>query len=90
MAFETFKQDDVAKMREAQATIVKAVMPMVERGVHPLLVVFAMARCLRVLLRKTTVEEQKQIRPALYAFIAGATEAPTPRANPLWTPDQPN
>jgi len=86
----TYQQADVEKMHEAQHLIVNTVMPLVDRGVHPLLIVFAMARCMRVLLRKMSVDDQKAVRPAIFHFIAGATEAPANArgGSALWTPDQ--
>lgn len=87
--FHTFKTLDVEKMGEAQRLITQALLPLLDNGVHPLILVFALARALRVILRKAPKHEQAEVRPVLFAYIAGSTQQPA-GGSTLWTPNQTN
>jgi hypothetical protein len=90
MALEEFRTADQEKMGEAQAVIVRALLPMLEVGVHPLILVFALVRATRVILRKTSKDEQAQVVPVLFAYLSGRTSPPATGGSALWTPDKTN
>lgn len=90
MALTEFRTEDQEKMGQAQAIIVQALLPMLHVGVHPLILVFALARALRVILRKTSKREQAEVLPVLFAYMRGDTQQPATGGSALWTPEQSN
>lgn len=84
--FTGFKQTDIEKMGEAQRVVTRALLPLLESGVHPLILVFALTRALRVILRKAPANDQAEVRPILFAYIEGRTQQPA-GGSALWTPD---
>ncbi len=69
--------DDVneAEMRKVQNAVVQTLLPFRERT-EPAIVVFALIRCARVLLRLYSRKTQGEILPAIVAYLEGKTTAP--------------
>lgn len=81
---QQFREEDAAQMRRVGKAVVDVLVPFLQGGTHPLLVVIALTRCLRVMLRKASKADQEEIRATLFAYIEGRTQAPG--ESMLWTP----
>lgn len=71
----SFRDDDAAQMRRVQRAIIQAVLPF-KANTEAALVVFALARCARTMLRLYPEKTQKWMRTLLIAFLEGKTEQP--------------
>lgn len=73
-------------MKEVEAVLTKAVMPFREK-IEAALIVFALVRMARVLVRVYPATVQKQLTPILIAYLQGSTKQPAgDPAALLWTP----
>lgn len=70
-----WRQEDEDLMKAVQKDLVDVLLKYTARA-HPLLIIYAMMRCIRTLLRKTTRAEQRQIVPVLTAFLEGKPAPP--------------
>lgn len=82
-----FDQADADQMKAVQRAITAAVMPYRE-NTEAALVIMALLRCARILLRLYPKKFQDQFTPVLTDFLENA-EAPPTRdgASPLWMPE---
>lgn len=71
----SFKDEDALAMKTVERAVVKTIMPYRER-IEAALVIFALMRCARVLLRLYPPNTQKWILPLVIAFLEGKSEAP--------------
>lgn len=81
---QRFKKVDEEQMNAVGKAIVAACVPFLQNGTNPMLVLLALIRCARVVLRKTSREDQKEILPVLNAYLEGRTQPPG--SGMLWTP----
>lgn len=83
----TFKLEDAAQMRGIEQTVAKALTPYRNGRTETLLVVFALLRIARILLRLYPKEIQDKVAPMLAAFLQGNNTMPgAEMPGPLWTP----
>lgn len=73
----SFKTEDFERMKEIERALVQTLLPYRNDGrTEAMLVVFALIRSARVLLRLYPAKTQKQLRPVITAFLEGKTSAP--------------
>lgn len=75
MALETFRQEDADQMKAIERVLVQAVLPYRE-STNPLLVVIALIRMARTVLRLAEKQDQKAIMPVLIGFLQGRVSPP--------------
>lgn len=80
----TWSPDDYAKMKLIERTIIDAILPLVQ-NINPLLALFALIRCARVMLRKGDDEAQAAMLPIIKAYLDGKVQQPG-APSLLWTP----
>jgi hypothetical protein len=86
---DTIQYDDAHHelMKTAERQVIDLMRGHIERGVPPLLLLFALLRVSRALLRLgTSKAERKQLAPVVSAYIRGDTREPGD-ASILWVPD---
>lgn len=88
MSQERYDEGDDRAMREVQKAIVDAILPHKDR-VPSWLICLALARVLRVILRKAPKPTQGTLLPTLFAYLRGDTQQPGDSPL-LWTPDRAN
>lgn len=76
--------EDYAKMKLIERAIIDTILPLVQ-NINPLLALFALVRCARVMLRKGDADAQKALLPVVQAYLAGKT-APPGEQSILWLP----
>lgn len=81
---ERWTPDDFARMKLIERAIIDTILPLVQ-NINPLLALFALIRCARVMLRKGDSDAQKALLPVLAAYLAGKT-APPGEQSILWLP----
>jgi hypothetical protein len=89
MSTEGYDDADDRRMREAQSAIVAALLPFTDNTPSWLLCL-AVARVLRVLIRKAPTTMQKDILQTLGAYLRGNLEPPAGASSAdslLWTPN---
>jgi len=87
MSEERYEESDDRTMRQVQGAIVQAIVPFTTL-VPSWLIALALARCLRVVLRKAPELTKAQLYPVLFAYLEGRTQPPgAGRSGLLWTPD---
>lgn len=86
MAEIKFDDETFRAMKEVEAVLTRAVMPFREKT-EAALVAFALIRMARVLVRVYPVKVQKDLLPAIMAYLQGSTIQPAgDSAALLWTP----
>ena len=76
---------DFGEMKEIERAMLAVLIPMVQNK-NPILAMFALIRCARVMLRKGAPEAQKVLLPVLFAYLEGKNAAPG-APSILWSPD---
>jgi hypothetical protein len=84
MSREKWDADDMAQMKKIERAIIDVVLPLIQ-GVDPLLALYAMIRCARVMLRKGDTHAQRAVLPVIHAYLDGKTTAPG-AGSLLWMP----
>lgn len=84
MSTEKWDDDDYRKMKEVEKVIIDAVLPLVQ-NINPLLALYAMIRCARVMLRKGDTNAQRMVLPVIHAYLDGKMSAPG-APSLLWMP----
>lgn len=86
MSEQHYDEADDRAMRQVQSAIVQGIVPF-SKLVPSWLIALALARCLRVVLRKAPPETQKALIPTLVAYLEGRTQPPAAgKSSLLWTP----
>ncbi len=82
-----FGDEDVARMKEIEKAVVSAMVPFMA-NTSPLLGLYVLIRCARVMLRKMPGTVRTQLFPVIFAFLEGRTEQPAEDAahRLLWVP----
>ena len=86
MSETQYDEADDHAMRQVQGAIVRAILPFTKL-VPSWLVALALARCLRVVLRKAPAGTRAQLLPTLFDYLEGRTQPSAPASRLLWTPN---
>ncbi len=75
-----------AEMKRFERAIIDVAL---SQGVHPIVGLYALVRCARVLLRKGDADAQRELLPVLHAYLSGRAKPPGEHSF-LWTPGSDN
>ena len=83
MALEKWSEEDFAKMKVVERAVIATLLPLVQ-NIDPLLALYALIRCARVMLRKGDEDAQRKILPVICSYLEGRIRPPG--ESMLWTP----
>lgn len=83
MELDKWRDEDFVKMKEIERELIDWLLPRVQR-VSPLLALFVLVRCARAILRKSSLETQREILPVVEAYLEGRQPSHGP-SSVLWT-----
>jgi hypothetical protein len=86
MELDTWSDDDFKAMKEIERELIDLLIPRVQH-VSPLLALYALIRCARVMLRKGDEDAQRAILPVIKAYLDGQVSFAS-GSRLLWTPDE--
>ena len=75
MELDHWRDEDFVKMKAIERELIEWLLPRVQQ-VNPLLALYVLIRCARVLLRKGEPEAQRAILPVIEAYLEGKTKPP--------------
>lgn len=81
-----FGPEDFVLMKRVERAVIDLLLQI--EGVNPIIMMFALIRCSRVLLRKGDADAQKMLTPVVVDYLKGKMNA-TGAPQLLWTPDNP-
>lgn len=87
MGVLNFTDEDFRAMRAVQSVLIAALLPF-RAKTEAALVVFALVRCARVMLRLYPEKTQRELLTAIVPYLQG--QASGPRESILWTPERDN
>lgn len=85
MAGFSFGVDDFQDMKDVERAVIAVLLRF---QVNPIVMMFALLRCARVLLRKGDADAQKMLLPVVKDYLDGKMNAQG-APSLLWTPDAP-
>jgi hypothetical protein len=83
MELDQWRDEDFVKMKEIERELIDWLLPRVQR-VSPLMALFVLIRCARVMLRKGDEDAQRAVLPTIHAYLDGHTSPPG-SGSTLWT-----
>lgn len=79
-----WRAEDYAEMKVIERAVIATLLPLIQNR-NPLLALFALIRCARVLLRKGDTDAQKALLPVVEAYLRGRVKPPGEQSM-LWLP----
>lgn len=89
MSEEKFDSADAEAMGRVQSGLVRAILPF-QATVPTWLIALALARVLRVIIRKAPKQRQRELLPQITGYLEGRTTQPGAGEGLIWTPDRAN